>query len=68
MACFTLRANTERPVTVERGTNMVLGLDPGRIGEIPRLLAGRSTNSHRAPPGWDGRAADRIVAVLDALT
>ena len=66
--CFTLRANTERPITVECGTNTVLGLDPARIGEIPRLLAGRSTNSHRVPAGWDGHAADRIVAVLDALT
>ncbi|HET6865327.1 MAG TPA: UDP-N-acetylglucosamine 2-epimerase (non-hydrolyzing) [Solirubrobacteraceae bacterium] len=65
--CFTLRANTERPITVELGTNMVLGLDPERIVEIPRLLSQRSSNSRRVPEGWDGHAADRIVAVLDAL-
>ncbi len=36
--CFTLRDNTERPVTVRAGTNTLLGLDPGRIAEIPALL------------------------------
>ena len=41
--CFTLRDNTERPVTVRAGTNTVLGLDPARITEIPELLG-------RAPP------------------
>ena len=40
--CFTLRDNTERPVTVRAGTNTVLGLDPARIAEIPELLAERS--------------------------
>jgi UDP-N-acetylglucosamine 2-epimerase (non-hydrolysing) len=65
--CFTLRANTERPVTVELGTNTVLGLDPARIIEIPRLLSERNVHSRRVPAGWDGHAADRIVAVLDGL-
>src|SRR6478735_3980979 len=35
--CFTLRANTERPITIEAGTNVLLGLDPARIAEIPAL-------------------------------
>ena len=39
--CFTLRANTERPVTVELGTNTLLGLDPAAIAEIPATLATR---------------------------
>ena len=39
--CFTLRANTERPVTVELGTNMLLGLEPGRIADIPGLIEQR---------------------------
>ena len=67
MPCFTLRANTERPITVGLGTNIVLGLDPARIIEIPRVLSERSSNSRGVPAGWDGHAADRIVAVLDAL-
>jgi UDP-N-acetylglucosamine 2-epimerase (non-hydrolysing) len=62
--CFTLRDNTERPVTVRAGTNTVLGLDPGRIVEIPDLLAGRPSASPQPPPKWDGHAAERIADAL----
>jgi len=65
--CFTLRANTERPITVECGTNTVLGLDPARIAEIPRLLSAPRSKTPRAPDGWDGNAAHRIVDVLESL-
>jgi UDP-N-acetylglucosamine 2-epimerase (non-hydrolysing) len=61
--CFTLRAETERPVTISAGTNRLLGLDPHRIAEIPDDLAA----VHRpasAPTHWDGRAAERIAAIL----
>jgi UDP-N-acetylglucosamine 2-epimerase (non-hydrolysing) len=62
--CFTLRDNTERPVTVRLGTNTVLGLAPQRIAEIPALLgAGRQPIAGR-PPLWDGRAAVRVADVL----
>jgi UDP-N-acetylglucosamine 2-epimerase (non-hydrolysing) len=63
--CFTLRDNTERPVTVRAGTNTLLGLDPERIAEIPALLASRDRNpSPQPPPKWDGRAAERIADVV----
>jgi len=63
--CFTLRDNTERPVTIRAGTNTLLGLDPARIAEIPGLLAAReSAQTPEPPPKWDGRAAERIAAVL----
>jgi UDP-N-acetylglucosamine 2-epimerase (non-hydrolysing) len=64
--CLTLREATERPVTVELGTNRLLPGDPGRLpGEVERALAaGRGTDS--VPPLWDGRAARRIVDVLEA--
>jgi UDP-N-acetylglucosamine 2-epimerase (non-hydrolysing) len=62
--CFTLRDNTERPVTVSVGTNTVLGLDPNRIRELPGLLA-NEYDTHRVPDGWDGRAAARIGDVLE---
>jgi UDP-N-acetylglucosamine 2-epimerase (non-hydrolysing) len=62
--CFTLRANTERPVTVRAGTNTVLGLDPARIAEIPGLLAERPDGRPDPPALWDGRAAERIADVI----
>jgi UDP-N-acetylglucosamine 2-epimerase (non-hydrolysing) len=62
--CFTLRDNTERPVTVRDGTNTLLGLAPGRIAEIPALLAERGSDRPQPPPKWDGRAAERIADVL----
>jgi UDP-N-acetylglucosamine 2-epimerase (non-hydrolysing) len=60
--CFTLRDNTERPVTVELGTNTLLGLAPERIAEVPELISGGGEPG--VVPLWDGHAADRIAAVL----
>jgi UDP-N-acetylglucosamine 2-epimerase (non-hydrolysing) len=62
--CFTLRDNTERPVTVELGTNVLLGLDPQRIAELPELIAAARTRDAKVPPYWDGRAAERVAGVL----
>jgi UDP-N-acetylglucosamine 2-epimerase (non-hydrolysing) len=61
--CFTLRDNTERPVTVTLGSNVLLGLAPERIAEIPDVLAARGDHA-TIPPLWDGRAAERVVDVL----
>jgi UDP-N-acetylglucosamine 2-epimerase (non-hydrolysing) len=66
--CFTLRANTERPVTIELGTNVLLGLDPARIAGIPDLIAERSGGRPTPPPLWDGRAAYRIADHIAGLT
>jgi UDP-N-acetylglucosamine 2-epimerase (non-hydrolysing) len=62
--CFTLRANTERPVTIRAGTNTLLGLDPAAIAGIPDALSGRTANRPDPPPLWDGGAAERIADVL----
>ncbi|MBK5111499.1 MAG: UDP-N-acetylglucosamine 2-epimerase (non-hydrolyzing) [Thermoleophilia bacterium] len=59
--CFTLRDNTERPVTVEQGTNVLLGLDPARIDQIPKMLADRPDRDATPPPLWDGKASQRIA-------
>jgi UDP-N-acetylglucosamine 2-epimerase (non-hydrolysing) len=64
--CFTLRDNTERSVTVERGTNVLLGLAPERISEVPHLLRERSCAETFVPVGWDGCAAERIRDVIAA--
>jgi UDP-N-acetylglucosamine 2-epimerase (non-hydrolysing) len=61
--CFTLRDNTERPVTVTHGTNEILGLDPAAITEIPkRLERNRRTV---VPPLWDGRAGERAAKAIE---
>ena len=62
--CFTLRDNTERPVTIRAGTNTLLGLDPAAIAGIPAALADRPTERPEPPPLWDGHAAQRIADVL----
>src|SRR5947208_7958740 len=62
--CFTLRDNTERPITVQRGTNTLLGLAPERIADVPGLVAAARERTADVPPLWDGRAASRLVDVL----
>ncbi|HEX7058332.1 MAG TPA: UDP-N-acetylglucosamine 2-epimerase (non-hydrolyzing) [Solirubrobacterales bacterium] len=64
--CFTLRDNTERPVTVRAGTNTLLGLDPAAIAGIPAALAERPAKRPEPPPLWDGRAGERIADVIAA--
>lgn len=59
--CLTLRENTERPITVDEGTNVVVGTDDGRIrGAAAAILAGRG-KAGRIPARWDGKTAERIV-------
>lgn len=59
--CYTLRANTERPITITQGTNTLIGEDPSAIGDVE--LA-REAPAPRAIPLWDGRAAERVADVL----
>jgi len=62
--CITLRENTERPITLERGTNVLVGRDPERI--VEESLKALSNNHPEPPdiPYWDGHAAERIVTIL----
>jgi UDP-N-acetylglucosamine 2-epimerase (non-hydrolysing) len=62
--CFTLRENTERPVTVTHGTNTVLGLEPARIDEVPALL--EDVVRAGPPPLWDGHAGERAAAAVES--
>jgi UDP-N-acetylglucosamine 2-epimerase (non-hydrolysing) len=62
--CLTLRENTERPITLEVGSNRLVGSDPAKIIAAHReIIAGRAASSE-IPPLWDGHAAERIVDVL----
>lgn len=65
--CFTLRDNTERPITITAGTNTLLGLDPAAITGIPALLAEHPSAPPEPPPLWDGHAAERIADVVVGL-
>jgi UDP-N-acetylglucosamine 2-epimerase (non-hydrolysing) len=69
MPCLTLRENTERPVTVEMGTNRLVGSDPARIMEAYREVMAESNRGtaplfSRTPPLWDGQAARRIAECI----
>lgn len=66
--CLTLREHTERPITVDLGSNTVAGTDPARVLALARQVLREGGKRGQRPPLWDGQAARRIVAVLaDAL-
>ncbi len=65
--CLTLRPNTERPITITHGTNTVVGTDPAAIVEHARRVLAAPRPHQPTIPGWDGRAAERIVAVMSRL-
>ena len=60
--CLTLRENTERPVTVTLGTNVLVGRDPDKLrSELDRVLAGKAKKGS-VPPLWDGHTGERIAS------
>jgi UDP-N-acetylglucosamine 2-epimerase (non-hydrolysing) len=62
--CITLRNNTERPITVEEGTNVVVGQNPERILAAFQDVLTTGGKSGRVPEYWDGKAAQRIATTL----
>jgi UDP-N-acetylglucosamine 2-epimerase (non-hydrolysing) len=65
--CLTLREGTERPVTVDEGTNTIVGMNPGRIAAALDAILGGHPKRGRVPEGWDGRSAERIADALQSL-
>jgi UDP-N-acetylglucosamine 2-epimerase (non-hydrolysing) len=65
--CITLRNNTERPITVEQGTNTIAGQNPERILAAFRDIMATGGKAGRVPELWDGHAADRIAAILRGI-
>ena len=62
--CLTLRKNTERPVTVEVGTNIIVGVDRNKIlKEVNNILSGKFKKG-KQPKYWDGKTSQRIVRIL----
>jgi UDP-N-acetylglucosamine 2-epimerase (non-hydrolysing) len=62
--CVTLRENTERPITVEQGTNTVVGSSPAHMLAAVDEILRTGGKAGRVPDLWDGRASQRIAAVL----
>jgi UDP-N-acetylglucosamine 2-epimerase (non-hydrolysing) len=62
--CLTLRENTERPITIEQGTNTLVGRDPERILRAVDEILTAGGKRGRMPELWDGKAAERIAAHL----
>ncbi len=62
--CLTLRENTERPITVEQGTNEIVGTEPEKIVAAAHRILSSERRRGRAPLLWDGYASQRIVDVL----
>jgi UDP-N-acetylglucosamine 2-epimerase (non-hydrolysing) len=62
--CVTLRENTERPITVEQGTNTVVGSSPAHMLAAVDEILRTGGKAGRVPELWDGRASQRIAAVL----
>ena len=67
--CVTMRENTERPITCEMGTNVLVGNDPEKIRKAVRDALAHKKQTASIPPLWDGHAAERIVRILrDVMT
>jgi UDP-N-acetylglucosamine 2-epimerase (non-hydrolysing) len=64
--CFTIRDNTERPVTIERGTNTLVGADARDLAAAFADFAATGGKRGRVPQLWDGRAGERVAAVIAA--
>lgn len=64
--CITLRGSTERPSTVELGTNTLIGIEPQMVkNAVSRIATNTAQNLYsKVPPLWDGRAAERIVNII----
>ena len=65
ISCLTLRENTERPITITRGTNILVGVEKEKIKQSAfGILENNSNTNKKIPPLWDGRAAERICDAL----
>jgi UDP-N-acetylglucosamine 2-epimerase (non-hydrolysing) len=65
--CLTLRNSTERPVTIQQGTNTLVGTHPEAILTAVRAALESGSGTHRQPELWDGHAATRVVETIERV-
>src|SRR5690606_18766973 len=65
--CITLRDNTERPETIEVGTNELIGTDPAAIAPALQKLLSGNWKKGSVPEMWDGKTAERIITHLEQI-
>jgi UDP-N-acetylglucosamine 2-epimerase (non-hydrolysing) len=64
--CITLRENTERPVTLTKGTNILAGSEPEKIRKAFKTVISTKQTIKNIPKFWDGKTAQRIVKILNS--
>ncbi len=64
--CVTIRENTERPITITQGSNVLAGTDPAKILSLAKEALAADPSGRQVPDLWDGETADRIVDALEA--
>jgi UDP-N-acetylglucosamine 2-epimerase (non-hydrolysing) len=62
--CITIRENTERPITIEKGTNELTGLDQIKIIALSKQAFAGKWKRASVPELWDGKASERILVIL----
>ena len=65
--CLTLRNNTERPITIKEGTNILVGNNPDKIIKVTHSVLKNGIPIKKIPKYWDGKASERILKVLKTL-
>ena len=63
--CITMRENTERPITVEIGTNYLVGLNVEKVIEVGNKIISGNIKDHKIPDLWDGKTSNRIVSIIN---
>ena len=65
--CFTVRANTERPITITSGSNTLVGNDSQNLSELIETSMSHEKTNSSVPPLWDGHTAERIADIIQNL-